>query len=69
MAAESESAQMWQWALPWNLSLPFPASLPELAFSLEELVTRLMSGFGSGWKQSGLSSVRVPASKQNKSHW
>lgn len=69
MAAEPESAQMWQWALPWNLSLPFPTSLPELAFSLEGVLTRLMSGFVSSWKQSGLSSARVLASKQNKSHW
>lgn len=69
MAAETESAQMWQWGLPWNLCLPFPTLLPELAFSLEGLVARLMSGFGSDSKQSGLSSARILVSKQNKSHW
>lgn len=43
----------------------FPHLTPGLAFSLEGLVTRLMSGFGSGWKQSGLLCARIPASKMN----
>lgn len=49
--------------------LPFPTLLHEIDFPLAGLMTKFLSVFGSGWKQSRLSSVRIPASKQNKSHW